>query len=246
MGFKIKIPKVPALPKIAGIKAPPVTQGAANAINAISDGNWDRGRHELQMVTDPGYKYIWSDLDKNKKGPTAPAAGEDPNVSALRNRLYGSAQEFEQGLPGMMKSASDQIQREGDLASEKGVRGTRQNFNRRGLLYSGLREGGEQDVRGRVASTMSSQKAQSNQELGKLAVAKYQTAAQAGLQGYQDAVNREAEIAGINLQNQVARAQVMQQLGQATGQGLGNYYGGRNNRNLSQEFKDGNLAADST
>ncbi len=74
---------------------------------------------------------------------------------------------------------------------------------------------------------MASQTAQANQDLNRMATAKYTKAAQVGLQGYQDAVNKEAEIAGINLQNQVARAQVMQQLGQ-----VGGYAAGRSGGSL--------------
>lgn len=160
------------------------------------------------------------------KEPKAPGSGEDPNVAALRGRLFGEAQDFEKGLGGMQKSASDQIGKEGDMALEKGLTGNRRNYNRRGLLFSGLREGGDQDVRGRVASTMAGQKAQSNKELSDMAKSKWNTVAQVGLQGYQDSVNREAEIAGISLQNQVARAQSMQQLGQVGGQATGYFYGG--------------------
>ncbi len=174
--------------------------------------------------------------------PKAPSPGEDPQVAALRDRLFGEAQEFDKGLSGTQAQASNQIEKEGNLALQSGLKGTKQNFNRRGLLYSGLREAGEQDVRGRVASGMAQQKAQSNKELTDLARAKWQKVAQVGLQGYQDSVNREAEISGINLQNQVARAQMMQALGQTGGQIAGSYYGSQNN---SQQFRNGNLAADS-
>lgn len=163
----------------------------------------------------------------NSKGPKPPDAGEDPQVTALRKRLFGEAQQFEKDLPGLQKQAGNQIEAEGDMALRSGIKGTRENFNRRGLLYSGLRQAGEQDVRGRVASTMAGQRAQANQDLSKLAMAKATKAAQVGLQGYQDAVNREAEIAGVNLQNQVARAQMMQQLGQIGGYAAGSYFGSR-------------------
>lgn len=201
------------------------------------------------------------------KAPNAPSAGEDPQVTALRNKLLGEATDFETDLPGLQQRAGNQIQREGDMALESGLKGTKQNFNRRGLLYSGLREAGEQGVRGRVASEMSNQKAQSNQDLNKMAGAKYQKAAQVGLQSYQQSVDREAEIAGINLQNQVARAQVMQQLGQTGGYMAGSYFanrgGGSNGLNSdgsistspgytggwndsSNQFRQGNLAYDTT
>ena len=168
------------------------------------------------------------------KAPNAPNPGEDPTTTALRGRLFGEAEDFQKNLPGYQQDASNQIQKEGDMALESGVKGTRENFNRRGLLYSGMRQGAEQDVKGRVASTMASQKAQSNSDLTKLAAAKSEKAAQVGLQGYQQAVQREAEIEGIKLQSQVARAQVMQQLGQTGGQVAGAYYGSRNTQPSQQ------------
>jgi len=191
------------------------------------------------------------------KKPNPPAAGEDPNVTALRNRLFGEAQSFGNDLPGLKQEAGNQIQHQGDYALSQGLKSTDQNFNRRGLLYSGLREAGEQ---GKVASTMASQRAQSNQDLDKMSQAKYQKAANVGLQSYQDAVNREADISSINLQNQVARAQMMQQLGTTSGYMAGSFYGRGGNSssdpyssginsnytpNFSQESRNGNLRADS-
>lgn len=166
-------------------------------------------------------------FNNGAKGPAAPSAGEDPNVTALRGKLFGEAVDFDNSLGGLKEQAGNQIQNEGNLALESGLKHNNQDFNRRGLLYSGLREAGETGVKGRVASTMANQRSQSNQDLGKMATAKYTKAAQVGLQGYQDAVNREAEIEGINLQNQVARAQAMQQLGNTAGYAAGAYYGSR-------------------
>lgn len=205
--------------------------GKWNPVSTVSNIFKTPGRELQNWITNyagattlgQGQKYLpW-----NNKAPKAPGAGEDPQVSALRNRLYGEASDFERDLPGFQSRASEQIGREGEQALKSGLKGTRENFNRRGLLYSGLREGGEQDVRGRVASTMAGQKAQSNKELTDLAKSKWQTAANVGLQSYQDSVNREAEIAGINLQNQVARAQMMQALGQTGGYIAGSMYGNR-------------------
>ena len=193
-GFKIKVPKI-STPKLPSILPKEISKdvGKVFGFGGISEG------------------------------VQSPSTSEDPQVKALRDRLYGEAQSFERDLPGMQKGASEQIQREGDMALESGLKGTRQNFNRRGLLYSGLREAGEQGVRGKVASTMAGQKAQSNKELTDLSKSKWEKVANAGLQSYQDSVNREAEIENIKLQNSVARAQVMQQLGQVGGYAAGAY-----------------------
>lgn len=222
MGFKIKLPKNPIQDLTTGIK---------NVAQGIQSGNVDPIKKEwenYQRNIDPGFRYLWEPLGEKAVKP--PGGGEDPNVTALRSRLYGEAGKFLQDMPGLQKAASSQIEQEGSLAEKSGIKRTRQNYNRRGLLYSGLREAGEQGVRGQVASTMAQQKAQSNKELTDMAQAKVNKAAQAGLQGYQDSVNREAEIAGINLQNQVARTQAMQALGQTVGYGAGTYLGSRSSQ----------------
>ena len=217
MGFGIKLPKWDPVKSVQNITANPgkelrnVGQNLLGGVDAFTLG----GAGTLAK------KFVGG-------APNAPNPGEDPNVTALRNKLYGEAGDFESHLGDYQKDASNQIEREGSQALESGVKGTRQNFNRRGLLYSGLREGAEQGVRGRVASTMASQKAQSNQELSNLSKSKWEKAAQVGLQSYQDSVNREAEIASVNLQNQVARAQMMQQLGQVGGYMATTAYGNRN------------------
>lgn len=256
MGFKIKAPSIKIPVKISNPIAT-ATDYLKNPGHNIGKEFSNAGKN-LLGVSDAFTFGGAGALSKQfiGKKPNAPSAGEDPNVTALRNRLYGEASDFEQGLGNAQKNASNQIEQEGSLALGQGLKDTRQNFNRRGLLYSGMREGGEQDVRGRVASTMASQKAQSNADLDKMASAKYQKAAQVGLQGYQDAVNREAEIAGVNLQNQVARAQMMQQIGQLGGQMAGSYYGNRSPSSTptssgpmvgdyGNQYRQGNLAADS-
>lgn len=203
MGFKIKAPKL-SVPKLKDVGKYAATGAVFGAVPA-----------QLSALAQ---NYIG-------KKPDAPNAGEDPNVTALRGRLFGEAQDYEKNLEGYKTAAGRQIEGEGNLALQSGLKDTKQNFNRRGLLYSGLREAGEQDVKGRVASTMASQKAQSNKELTDLAGAKYNKAAQVGLQGYQQAVEREAQIESIKLQSSVSRAQTMQQLGQVGGYAAGAYYG---------------------
>jgi hypothetical protein len=236
-------------------------------------GKWEPGKSASNLFKNPVKEVKNALIDNNAyvrnarflygmaagKAPKAPEAGEDPNVTALRNRLFGESEQFNQDLPGMKERAGNLIQAEGDQALQSGLRGTQQNFNRRGLLYSGMRQGAEQGVRGKVASEISSQRAQSNMDLDKLGTAKAAKAASVGLQSYQNQVQREADIAGINLQNQVARAQAMQQLGQIGGYIAGSMYsrqpgaaqpqsGGINSAytpNFSNDYRNGNLRADS-
>lgn len=260
MGFKLpKIKNFNPLNPLSGAPLPrQINYGFQRHADVLSDPGGEakklfkdpKGQTQEFLRNQPGFfgRALAPMLDKDVK----PKAGEDPTVTALRDRLYGEAADFTNQLPGMVSSAHGQIDKEGDLAMKSGIKSTRQNYNRRGLLYSGLREGGEQGVRGQVASKVSEQKGQANKDLAEMAKAKWNTVAQAGLQGYQDAVNKEAEIAGISLQNQVARAQAMQQLGSTVGYGAGTYMNYRQSNpsqptgNYSQQFRQGNLAADST
>jgi hypothetical protein len=158
----------------------------------------------------------------------APQTGEDPQVTALRNKLYGEAKQFREGLPGLQANASSQIEREGNQAVATAVKGTRQGYNSRGLLYSGMREGAELGAKSRIASTMAEQRTQSNKSLQDLAAAKENTAMQVGMQGYQQALQRQDQIEQINLQNSIARTQALQQLSQVAGYAAGSIYGKSN------------------
>lgn len=228
MGFKIKAPKWNPVKSVT------------NLVNNPGKELGNAAKHNLSWMS--GGLSNLAEAYIGKK-PDAPNAGEDPNVTALRNRLFGEAQDYEKNLEGYKTAAGKQIEGEGNLALQSGLKDTKQNFNRRGLLYSGLREAGEQDVKGRVASTMASQKAQSNKELTDLAGAKYNKAAQVGLQGYQQAVEREAQIESIKLQSSVSRAQTMQQLGQLGGYAAGAYYGSRSPSPTPQAGYGGDMPA---
>lgn len=144
----------------------------------------------------------------------------------LTEKLGTSAHGFRQGLTGMQTDAANDIRNEAGSALDKGIRQTREGANSRGLLYSGLREGAEQGVRGRVANAMASQINQSNSDLSKEADARDSTAAQAALGQAAAAQAAQAEVEKANSENAVFRAQQMQQLTGAVGYGFGQLYGG--------------------
>lgn len=161
----------------------------------------------------------------NKKPEEMQLPGESAEQTALRKRLYGEAQDFRSNLGGMQGDARNNITRGANQAIESGELGVRRGMNQRGMLYSGMREAGEQGVRANVASQMAKQTVASNKELEDLASRKEQVAASVGLDSYRDAVARESEIANMNMANSVARAQAMQQIGQGAGYAAGAYAG---------------------
>lgn len=138
----------------------------------------------------------------------------------LTEQLGTSAYGFRQGLTGRENDASNDIKNQAGQALDQGIRQTRDAANSRGLLYSGLRQGAEQGVRGRVANAMASQINQSNADLNRAADARDTTATRAALGQADAAQAAQAEVDKANSENAVFRAQQMQQLSGAAMAGV--------------------------
>lgn len=180
----------------------------------------------------------------------------DPNVRLAQtylNQYYAGGGRVK-GMPGTYKNyeeqankvalkralaqgitdAPKQLQEElgllrGDAAGalESSLGQTRRNFNRRGLLYSGLRQAGESQVRGRVASTLARSEAEARRETQNVLDKRKAAFAAIGLAD-QEAKNREAQAAfEMSYRNSIARQQALQELSGGIGQGLGYYFGSR-------------------
>lgn len=149
--------------------------------------------------------------------------------------MYGEARQFRQDMPGMVKEQEGLLQTDANRAIDQGVRGERRNFNNRGLLYSGMRQGAEGDVRTRVASDLARSTADVRKGYEDSARAKENAAAQVGLAGYQDALRRAEDTYNMQLTKNIQHRQQMQQLGQAGGYAAGTYAGGGFNRQAPQQ-----------
>lgn len=152
----------------------------------------------------------------NKQDQT-PQLSEDPRLTALRGQMGSEAKKFRADMPKLLADERAGIKAAGDTATAQGIKTTRQNYNRRGLLYSGLRQGGEQTVRSNVASGVARQTAGVNKQYKDLANAKDNAAANVGLAGYGEALQRANMLNDSRMQNQIERQQSMQQLGQGLG-----------------------------
>ena len=208
MGWKIKV----KMPKIK--------------LDNKSAGNW------LKNVTGQ-ISPLYAALGKKPPAPGDP--GESPELTALREKLTGEAQGFRKDLGEMQGAASNSITKQGMNTLDTGIDHVNKGANDRGLLYSGMREKNEADLRGNVASTMAGQKSASNKELSNLADAKDMTAATVGMEAYKDSVNRASEIAAQNQSNAIARGQAMQAIGNAGGSALGAYYGAQSTPKTTTE-----------
>lgn len=144
----------------------------------------------------------------------------------LQDRLGTGAYNFRRSLAETQANAADDIKSQAGSTLDQGLRDVRSGANNRGLLYSGLRQGAEQDYRGKVASTMAKQVAQSNADLSKRADSMDEIAANAKLQGMQQSMQAQAQVDRMAQENAVMRAQQMQQLTGAVGYGFGRWAGG--------------------
>lgn len=154
----------------------------------------------------------------------------EANKVALKKSLAGSINDAPKNLDeevGLLRGDAGQ-------ALDQGLTKTRQNFNNRGLLYSGLREGGEQQVRGRVASALAESESGARRDTENLLTERKKAFASIGL-AEQEQKNQMAQQAfEKSYQNSIARRQAMQQLGTGVGQAVGYYMNSQPNSQNTQ------------
>lgn len=142
--------------------------------------------------------------------------------NSLAERIASSKQEL-----GMAK---DSVSGAANQALDEGTRNTRHNFNQRGLLYSGMREGGEQSVRGAVAGQYAKGMAGAERDVANSNDAAKAAYAAVDLENQQETLKMANAAFDTAHANNIARLQAMQQLGQGVGYagGLlaGNYNSG--------------------
>lgn len=153
--------------------------------------------------------------------------GTYKNYEAAANKvaLKKALAESISGAPKNLEKEVGLLRGDAGEALGTGLNQTRKNFNDRGLLYSGMREGGEQSVRGRVASALAQSETEARRESANLVNQRKAAFAAIGL-AEQEAKNKMAQEAfEKSYQNNIARRQAMQRLGSGVGQVAGYYYG---------------------
>lgn len=188
-----------------------------NYQSSLVGGRWsadaaERGQQQRDFHQTDDFKKYWNALDP---------------ATQLKEQAGTEAYKFRQNLGGMQNEAQDDIKSQAGQALDEGIRSTRQGANSRGLLYSGLRQGAEQGVRGRVANAMAGQISQSNRGLANEADAKDRAVASMGLASAQQAQDAASRASEMSAQNAIGRAQQMQQLSGLIGYGFGQAMGGR-------------------
>lgn len=127
-----------------------------------------------------------------------------------------------------LNSAQNNVRANANAALDSGVKNTRNNYNSRGLLYSGMRQGGEQQVRGAVAGQEANDLANQNREYSDLLNKEKQAYSSVDLDTQQQNLSLANDAFNTVNQNNIARAQAYQQLGQGVGYAGGLLYGAYN------------------
>lgn len=84
--------------------------------------------------------------------------GEDPRMTELRRQQMLQAKEFRQNMPSLQEKAFGNVAARENARLGQEVKGIQASSNRRGLLYSGLREGQESGAKAASASNLAGQR----------------------------------------------------------------------------------------
>lgn len=169
----------------------------------------------------------------------AARAGQNDGVdyahnSALENVYQGrigeknSLAEEIGAAPGLLTQQQDVNKAVSGQALGQGLKETRQNFNNRGLLYSGAREGGEQSVKNQGASDLANSMAGSARDSANSTTAAKNAYASVDLASQQQTLNLATQSFDTANANNIARLQAMQQLGSGVGAAAGTIAGSYN------------------
>lgn len=115
-----------------------------------------------------------------------------------------------------------------NTALGQGINNTDSNYNSRGLLFSGVRQAGEQQVRGQVGSSLASSIAGTQQDYAQTLAAQQNAYANVDLAGASQALTMANNAVNTASQNNIARLQAMQQLGAGVGTAAGTVAGSAN------------------
>lgn len=123
--------------------------------------------------------------------------------------------------PGLLNQEQDVNKAVSGQAVGEGLKNTRQNYNSRGLLYSGMREGGEGKVKAAGASQLANAMASTSRESANTLDAAKAAYASVDLASQQDHLDRANQAFDTANANNIARLQAMQQLGSGVGAAAG-------------------------
>ncbi len=160
--------------------------------------------------------------------------GVDFNANASQENMYRGRIGIKNSLAEQIAQNPDQLmEQENNLkqsageALGQGLKGTRENFNRRGLLYSGGRESGENKVKGSVAGSLASGLSGARRESANSLSSAQNAYGSVDLANQQQSLELAHQAFDTANQNNIARLQAMQQLGLGLGSAVGSIAGSR-------------------
>lgn len=120
-------------------------------------------------------------------------------------------------------------------ALSSGLKNTRQNYNSRGLLYSGLREGGEAGIKNQVGLNMASNIAGTKRDYESTLSKEKQAYTSLGFAQQQQNLELANQAFETTMKNNIARNQAYEQLGYGVGSLVGTGYSYANRQQSPQQ-----------
>lgn len=148
-------------------------------------------------------------------------------IKALQARI-GLKNSLGQAIDQNPKEMNQAIQNQRDIANQNlstGLKKTRENYNSRGLLYSGMREGGEQGIKSNAAASLASGIAGTSRDYQNTLASEKSAYTSLGFAQQQADLDRANQAFEITTKNNIARAQAYEQLGYGVGSLAGTMYG---------------------
>lgn len=94
--------------------------------------------------------------------PSATVPGRSPASEASLRKQVQTANDYRKNLPSLQAQQADQFKKEAAQNLALGLRGAKKDFNRRGMLHSGMRLGAEAGVRQNTRADLASKIMQNN------------------------------------------------------------------------------------
>lgn len=166
-----------------------------------------------------------SEVNNLFKQDEPPAPTQDERLKRIREEMASDADEFRSNLGAYKNRKKQGLIGDYADAKEEGVRRTRENYGRRGLLYSGLAQKGEAEMKGAIQSQYDRSVADINREAEQIADAKERAAAAAGIEDAQQLLNQAEQYYNLSAQNDLARRRAFGSLASGIGYGMGSIAG---------------------
>ena len=158
MGFFDSVAQVITNPVAAGVRA--VGNAFAGQRDHVNLG-------DIMSPVNGGLSRIGLGGDQGQS--TAAPEAVDPKLKEIRDKQIAEAKKFRSNLPGYKQKLGDQAETSSRRKLAETLSDVKSSFNRRGLLYSGIRQSGEVGAQADASNQLAQEKAQINDSLNQTA-----------------------------------------------------------------------------